>query len=254
MHQQGIFDLRDVHEAELPPNPVVQRIWRATKTGLAIIEPSAADKLATLPYPHYFLDIETLQEVIPRWVGTQPYTQIPFAWSCHREDAAGTVEHFEFLDLGGNDPRRGFVEALLQTVTRIGTVFTYSLFERFVLKRLAEQLPDLAAEIDLLLAQLVDLLPIVRSHYYHPQMRGSFSLKAVLATLDIPLGQEEFEDIKDGLDAQEAYRKILIPRAANGAPTDAEYQRLIASIKRYAAIDTLTLCQLARRLSGKPYL
>jgi len=254
MHQQGIFDLRDVQEAELPPNPVVQRIWRATKTGLPILEPSAADKLAALPYPHYFLDFETLLEVIPRWVGTQPYAQIPFAWSCHCEDAAGTVEHFEFLDLGGNDPRRGFVEALLKTVTRVGTIFTYSPFERFVLKRLAEQLPDLASKIDLLLVQLVDLLPIVRSHYYHPQMRGSFSLKAVLATFDIPLGQEAFEDIQDGLGAQETYRKILTSSAGHGALTDAECQRLVVSIKRYTAIDTLTLCQLARRLSGRPYL
>jgi hypothetical protein len=254
MHQQGVFDLRDVPEVDLPPNPVVHRIWRATKTGLPILEPSAGDKLAALPYPRYFLDFEILQEVIPRWVGTQPYMQIPFAWSCHREDAAGIVEHFEFLDLGGNDPRRGFVEALLKTVARVGTVFTYSPFERFVLKRLAEQLPDLEAEIDLLLAQLVDLLPIVRSHYYHPQMRGSFSLKAVLATLDIPRGQEEFEDLKDWLDALDVYQKILTLRTVQGASAEAESQRLVASIKRYAAIETLTLCQLARRLSGKPYL
>ena len=114
MHQRNIFDLLDVPEPDLPSNPVAQRIWRATKAGLPILEPEAAEKLIAFPYPHYFLDFESVQEAIPRWVGTQPYTQIPFAWSCHREDAAGDVRHFEFIDISGNDPRRGLTESLLK--------------------------------------------------------------------------------------------------------------------------------------------
>ena len=254
MHQRNIFDLLDVPEPDLPPNPVARRIWRATKAGLPILEPEAAEKLTAFPYPHYFLDFESVQEAIPRWIGTHPYTQIPFAWSCHREDAAGDVRHFEFIDISGNDPRRGLAESLLRTLAGDGTVFTYSAFERMVLKQLAEQFPDLAAEIELLSAQLVDLLPIVRGHYYHPQMRGSFSLKKVLPTLDIPLSYDELEDVKDGLGVMEAYRNVLMLRARHGASAEVECQRLAISISRYCAVDTLALCQLTRRLSGRPCL
>ena len=254
MHQRNIFDLLDVPEPDLPSNPVAQRIWRATKAGLPILEPEAAEKLIAFPYPHYFLDFESVQEAIPRWVGTQPYTQIPFAWSCHREDAAGDVRHFEFIDISGNDPRRGLTESLLKMLAGDGAVFTYSAFERMILKQLAEQFPDLVAGIELLSAKLVDLLPIVRGHYYHPQMRGSFSLKKVLPTLDIPLNYGELDDVKDGLGAMEAYRKVLTLRARHGASAEAECRQIAASISRYCAVDTLALCQLTRRLSGRPNL
>ena len=254
MHQRNIFDLLDVPEPDLPSNPVAQRIWRATKAGLPILEPEAAEKLIAFPYPHYFLDFESVQEAIPRWVGTQPYTQIPFAWSCHREDAAGDVRHFEFIDISGNDPRRGLTESLLKMLAGDGVVFTYSAFERMILKQLAEQFPDLVAGIELLSAKLVDLLPIVRGHYYHPQMRGSFSLKKVLPTLDIPLNYGELDDVKDGLGAMEAYRKVLTLRARHGASAEAECRQIAASISRYCAVDTLALCQLTRRLSGRPNL
>ena len=123
-----------------------------------------------------------------------------------------------------------------------------------ILKQLAEQFPDLVAGIELLSAKLVDLLPIVRGHYYHPQMRGSFSLKKVLPTLDIPLNYGELDDVKDGLGAMEAYRKVLTLRARHGASAEAECRQIAASISRYCAVDTLALCQLTRRLSGRPNL
>lgn len=55
-------------------------------------------------------------------------------------------------------------------------------------------------------------------------------------------------------EALEVYQKILTSRAVQDASAEAECQRLVASIKRHNAIETLTLSQLARRLSGKPYL
>jgi len=254
MRQQGILDLRDVPESDLPPNPLARRIWCATRTGLAVLEPGAAERLASLPYPHHFLNFECIQEAIPRWAGMRPYTQVPFAWSCHREDPTGEVEHSEFIDVSGVDPRCGLAEALLQTLAGDGSVFTYSAFERVVLKQLAEQFPEMAEGIMQLTARLIDLFPIVRNHYYHPQMRGSFSLKRVLLTLDIPLSYGELVDVKDGLGAMDAYRKILTLRARPGASAEAQCQRLAASIGRYCAVDTMTLCQLTRRLSGKAYL
>ena len=39
--------------------------------------------LDTLTFPLYFLDFETIQPIIPEFVGTRPYAQIPFQYSLH---------------------------------------------------------------------------------------------------------------------------------------------------------------------------
>ena len=39
--------------------------------------------LSTLSYPLYFLDFETMQEVIPPFDGAKPYEQISFQYSLH---------------------------------------------------------------------------------------------------------------------------------------------------------------------------
>ena len=39
--------------------------------------------MQSLSYPLYFLDFETMQPVIPEYVGTKPYAQIPFQYSLH---------------------------------------------------------------------------------------------------------------------------------------------------------------------------
>ena len=44
--------------------------------------------LGSLSYPLYFLDFETMQPVIPKFVGTKPYAQIPFQYSLHYGEPA----------------------------------------------------------------------------------------------------------------------------------------------------------------------
>ena len=254
MRELQIFNLPDVPEPDLPNNPVAKLMWRSTQTGLAVLEPGAAEKLACMPYPHHFLDFESIQEPIPRWVGMRPYTEVPFAWSCHREDNIGHLDQLSFIDTSGADSGRLLVEALLNALGHSGTVFIYSRYETHIVNRLADRFPDLRERIEHLLARFFDLLPIVRNHYYHPQMGRSFSLKKVLPTLDIPLSYGELGDVKDGLGAINAYREILALRARHGALAEVECQRLASSILRLCGLDTLTMCQLARRLSGRPYL
>lgn len=50
-------------------------------------------------------------------------------------------------------------------------------FEKTRLKELADLFPDLADGLNRLIDRLVDLLPLTRQHYYHPEMKGSWSLR-----------------------------------------------------------------------------
>ena len=66
----------------------------------------------------------------------------------------------------------------------------YSDFEEKRIKALQESYPDLADRLELIIGRLTDLLPIVRDHVYHPDFRGSFSIKHVLPALVTNLSYE----------------------------------------------------------------
>jgi Domain of unknown function(DUF2779) len=77
-------------------------------------------------------------------------------------------------------------------------------FEATILRQLAERFPDLAGRLQAVIARIVDLLPIVKRNYYHPDMRGSWSLKAVLPTVAPDLDYGDLDEVQDGVLAQVA--------------------------------------------------
>jgi hypothetical protein len=238
---QGIADLRDVPEAALT-KPMHRRIWQATREGRAVLDGDAGERLRQLAWPRHYLDFEAVQFAVPRWAGTRPYQFVPFQWSCHREAADGDLEHLEFLDLGGGDPRRAFAEALLAAAGEAGPVLVYyKPFEQGRIHELAEDFPDLGAGLRALGQRLVDLLPIAQRHYYHPAMKGSWSLKAVLPTIAPDLAYARLEQVRDGGDAQLAYLECVTP------DTPPERRATLArALLTYCGRDTLALVRLAR--------
>jgi hypothetical protein len=63
---------------------------QATRSGRVVVDPALRAKLAILPYPRRYLDFEAIQFIVPQWIGTRPFEQIPFQWSCHVETRRGT--------------------------------------------------------------------------------------------------------------------------------------------------------------------
>jgi hypothetical protein len=56
-------------------------------------------------------------------------------------------------------------------------------FEKKCIEQMAAAFPALTSQLLSIAARLVDLLPSVRNHVYHPTFDGSFSLKKVLPAL-----------------------------------------------------------------------
>jgi hypothetical protein len=56
---------------------------------------------------------------------------------------------------------------------------------------------------------VVDLLPVVRDHIYHPAFRGSFSLKRVLPALVPEIRYDEMEVGDGGTASAELYRLLF---------------------------------------------
>jgi hypothetical protein len=240
----GFTDLRDVPEGHLADGPL-KRVHDVTRSGLEFHDNAAfAAEVAEWGWPRYFLDFETISFAVPRWLGTGPFKNTPFQFSCHIQQEDGALDHRAFLDLSGADPSRACAEALLATLGDHGAIIAYSAgFERGVIAALAERFPDLAGRLVGLQARIVDLLPAVRRHYYHRDMRGSYSIKAVLPARLPELSYGDLEGVQDGLAAQVAYMEA-VEKVAPPARKEALRRQLLA----YCELDTLAMVRLTASL------
>ena len=244
LQAEGYTDLRDVPEGRLS-NPRHVRIWAATRSGKPYINPSLRETLRALPYPRIYIDFETLNPAIPLWAGTRPYQQIPFQWSRHIQQTDGSVEHQAFLAEGHEDPRPEFIRTLLDAVGKTGPVLVWNqTFEKSRLKELAELYPQLATKIRKLISRMVDLWHLAREHYYHPDMRGSWSIKDVLPTIAPDLAYDDL-DVAGGMMAQEVFRHILSPQIAENQ-RESKRQALLAYCER----DTLAMVRVVGYFTG----
>jgi hypothetical protein len=215
----------------------------APDPALGDLDPAATAFLDTLPYPRYYLDFETVQFAVPRWKGTKPFQQLVFQWSCHSESSPGQVEHREFLDTDDAPPMRAAAEALLEALGADGPIFVYHDFEKWRLVEMAAMFPDLAPRLEAVAGRLVDLLRLTRDHYDHPALKGSYSLKNVLPTVDALLDHALLDEVRDGLSAQAAYHECLDPH------TGAERREALReALLAYCGLDTLALVRVAHRL------
>lgn len=240
---QGIDDLLQLG-AETMPTDKLRRIHQATLTGIAWHDAAAIlAETRDWAYPRTFLDFETVQFAIPRWIGTRPYEQVPFQFSAHIEAADGQTRHRSFLSIDGLDHRRACTEALAELPASGAVIAWNASFERGCLLGLASMFPDLALALRDIADRLVDLLPVVRRHYYHREMRGSWSIKAVLPTLAPELAYDGLDGVKSGTDAQAAFLEAI----AVGT-SDQRREELRAALLGYCKRDTLAMKVVLQRL------
>lgn len=243
--QRGWLDVR-----ELSPDALAdtrsRTLAEAIRSGTPWVAPGLRHALASLPYPRYHFDFETINPAVPLWAGTRPYQQVPFQWSCHVEHADGRLEHHMFLDVTGADPRRACAERIAQLMGGIGgcVLVYHQAFEEGRLRELARDLPDLAPALTRVIEKLRDLLPIVREHYYHPAQHGSYSLKAVLPTVVPTLDYGALDEVRDGAAAQRAYLEAIDP-----VTTPERREQLRERLERYCELDTRAMVEMVRVLS-----
>ena len=246
---EGIDDVRDIPEGRLD-NERHERVRRVTVGGTPEIDQELINYIKSRPYPRYYLDFETFGSPVPIWIGTRPYqTHLPFQWSCHIERKSGAVEHSEFLDLSGKIPMKELAQKLIDTLGDTGPVFVYSHFEKTVLNRLGEFYPELIPNLEKITDRLVDLLPLAREHYYHPDMMGSWSIKAVLPTVAPELNYQDLDGVHDGMEAQIAYLEAVQAEASSEQRKMLEKQML-----EYCKMDTMAMVKMVDFFQSPPNL
>jgi hypothetical protein len=123
----------------------------------------------------------------------------------------------------------------------------YTSYERIVIMKLIDRFPDLADSLSAIVERLVDLAPPTQQNYYHPDMAGSWSLKAVLPTITTELKYSELEGIQEGTAASEGYLEAINPDTSSERKAELSRQLL-----RYCKFDTEAMVLLLRFLGQGP--
>lgn len=158
-------------------------------------------------FPLHFIDFETSAVALPFTSGMSPYEQVAFQFSHHIIHQDGkVVHHSEFLDNStGNFPNFLFVKELMNSLNKDeGTVFRFASHENSILNSIKNQLEkSTEANKDELInfikslakptnsskdewtptRSFVDLREVVLDFYYHPNTKGSNSIKAILPAI-----------------------------------------------------------------------
>lgn len=151
-------------------------------------------------FPYHLIDFETSATALPFHVGMRPYEPVAFQFSHHVLERDGTVRHVgEFLSVEpGVFPNYDFARALKKELEADdGSVFMWSHHENTILSKIVEQLskdpnpPSDAAELIEFMRtlikggsrEMIDLRDIAKKSYFHPDTKGSNSIKKVLPAI-----------------------------------------------------------------------
>ena len=103
-------------------------------------------------------------------------------------------------------------------------------------------MPALSADLRALSAKLVDLLPIVRNHVYHPEFNGSFSLKYILTPLVPDLTYSDLAIVDGQVASVEIARLLFVAQLVE------ERDQLRRDLLAYCERDTWAMVRLVERL------
>jgi hypothetical protein len=239
----GVSDVREVPE-DVPLSALQAIARQCVIAGEDRVHGDLAGALAAVKYPVYHLDFETIGPAIPRYAGTRPYDIVPFQFSVHAETADGTLHHAEYLHTEVTDPREPLARALLDALGETGSICVYTSYESTVISGLAARLPGLATGLDALRERIWDLHPVIKNNYYHPEFRGSFSIKKVLPALVPDMRYEDLE-ISDGGMASIRYEQAL------RSDDRVEREGIFRALRAYCAQDTLAMVELRKVLAAR---
>jgi hypothetical protein len=242
------------------------------------------EKMRGVTYPLYFIDFETSRLAIPYHAGMSPYEQIAFQWSCHTVEAPGAPpRHTEWINVDHAFPNIEFASSLREQIGDTGTVLTWAHHESSVLSDIARQIKKYRRQDDGLAGWLSDVCDRERGRildlnketlksYFHPDMRGKTSLKAVLPAIwnsypelyDVPWFKPyvqydvcgvkvldpyktlptleiagQAEAIREGTGAMRAYQHMLYGTGRSASTeTKEQWKRLLL---QYCELDTLAM-------------
>ena len=160
-----------------------------------------------ITYPLHFIDFETSRVAIPFESGHRPYELYVFQYSIHIMKSKNEIDHYQWINTDTTFPNFDFIRNLKDQIGSKGTILSYSNYENTVLNTIHEQLEQYneeVSDVDELkdwiesitykkeknnsdkyirppgIRCMVDLRDLCYWYYYNLDMKGSYSIKALL--------------------------------------------------------------------------
>lgn len=246
LYKKGIIDYKDLLNEKLNKNYLEQIDFRINNREPKINKEKIKEFLDTLKLPIYFLDFETYQDAIPKYVGQKVYGKVPFQYSLHYYDKDNNLKHKEFLSKEDIDPRRLLAEQLVKDIPNDVCVLAYNMaFEKTVIKNLAELYDDLRDDLLKINDNIKDLMiPFKNRDYYVKEMDGSYSIKYVLPALfkdDPSLNYHNLDLVHNGSEAMDTFKKL-------GSYSKEEREKVRESLLKYCELDTYAMVKIYEKL------
>jgi hypothetical protein len=243
--ERGIHSIRDLRKTE-KLNFTQRRQLKAMAANTLVVEPTLGRELEPFTGRLGFLDFETIMRAVPVWPGMAPWQQAAAQFSYHERQPDGRYTHAEHLAEGPEDARPRLAEAMVRATARADRVVMYTPFEKTRIRDLQKAVPQLAGELAALEAKLLDLHPVVKHCVYHPDFRGSFSLKYILTPLVPELTYNDLVIVDGRVASVEIARLLFVADKIPAAERDRVRQDLLDYCKR----DTWAMVRLLETLRG----
>lgn len=240
----NILQIKDVpDDFKLSDNQNLQ--VRLTKQETNFIDKDGIkEELASLEYPLYFLDYETINPAIPFLDKQKPHKHVTFQYSLHVMDKPGAEpKHFEFLHTEKSNPTSHLLAHLSKNIGNKGSIIVWhKSFERGCNIIMAETCPEYQGFIESVNQRLYDLELVFKDKYVDYRFMGRTSIKKVLPILVPELNYNEL-DIQHGGMAMDAILDLIEGKVENP-------NILAGNLKTYCELDTLAMVKIFERLKN----
>ncbi len=245
LEKQGIQLLADIPD-ELTLGTKQKLQIQTTRTAQPLINQLAVkDFLASLHYPLYFLDYETMTSVIPFFDGMRPYQDYPFQYSLHLlREPASKLEHFAYLHQDKSNPLPGLIAQLKQDLAEQGSILTWNMsYEKGCHQRLADFCPEKAEFFEQVNERIVDLMTVFKNlDFVDRDFMGSASLKNVLPVLVPELSYADL-NVSDGMFARRLWTDTILL-----GKNKREKEAILQDLLDYCTLDTYGMVRILELL------
>ena len=119
------------------------------------------------------------------------------------------TDHFEYLANPREDCRKELTEKLINDLSGEGNIIIYGNFEKAIIEKLVNLLPDLDISLNQILNRIVNFESIISKNFYHFDFHGSTSIKNTLPVLVPDMSYDELA-IQEGDSAMAAFAYLAL--------------------------------------------
>lgn len=244
LYDQNIKRIDEIDIDTIQSKEIKIQVKAAIEQKEQIFETEVRNFISNIKQPACSLDIEVWMPAIPYYNGTRPFQQIPFLFSMIY-DENNEIKNYSYFKPIEDDLRKEFLENILLATKDFQSILMFDKsLEENVLNQLAELYPEYLKDINTFKSKIIDLAePIKKGNYYHPDMKGNFTLKSIAPLVNQEAGFNNL-DIQSGISAMYIYESLLQQNAI-------EAEQIKQQLIEYCEMDALITYQLLNFFKSK---